>query len=252
MIHLQKHICVFIEQKDQEIDYFRKTKLILKVAYAKEKFKRETFEFLTKYGQKLNEYPLFPLLSLSEINYRFERLENIIKYNYTDIIQDIIMVSKAHAKKVKEKNDLKTIQKTNCKLEKEEILKEKPKEKPKEKSETSQFLSNSKKIHRIREKRRNEKLMERGRKTWPANATLVLKNWLTDHFNNPYPNYDEKVKLVEETGLTINQVHNWFTNARSRNMKKGKKDDKFCEIVKKMYMTMETKAKVPIENFQII
>ena len=247
MIHLQKHICVFIEQKDQEIDYFRKTKLILKVAYAKEKFKRETFEILSKYGQKLNEYPLFPLLSLSEINYRFERLENIIKYNYTDVIQDIIMVSKAHAKKVKEKNDLKTSQKTSCKFEKVEEL---PKEKPE--PIITHSINTSKKIHKMREKRKCVKAAERGRKTWPANATLVLKNWLTDHFNNPYPNYEEKVKLVEETGLTINQVHNWFTNARSRNMKKGKKDDKFCEIVKKMYMTMETKAKVPIENFQII
>lgn len=234
VIHLQKHICVFIEQKDQEIDYFRKTKLILKVAYAKEKFKRETFEILSKYGQKLNEYPLFPLLSLSEINYRFERLENIIKYNYTDVIQDIIMVSKAHAKKIKEKNDLKTSQKTSAKSEKIEEL-------PKEKPEPASTIATTKKIHKIKEKRIKMKTMKSGRKIWPASATVVLKNWLTDHFNNPYPNYEEKVKLVEETGLTINQIHNWFTNARSRNMKKGKKDDKFCEIVKKMYMTMETK-----------
>jgi len=246
VIHLQKHICVFIEQKDQEIDYFRNTKLILKVCYAKEKFKRETFEILSKYGQKLNEYPLFPLLSLSEINYRFERLENIIKYNYTDVIQDIIMVSKAHAKKIKEKNDLKTSLKTLTKCEKEEEL---PKEKP---EELSQSLISTKKIHKIKEKRKGYKIMKSGRKTWPTKSTIVLKNWLTDHFNNPYPNYEEKVKLVEETGLTINQVHNWFTNARSRNMNKNKKDDKFCEIVKKMYMTMETKAKVPMENFQII
>lgn len=240
---------MFIEQKDQEIDYFRKTKLILKVAYAKEKFKRETFEILSKYGQKLNEYPLFPLLSLSEINYRFERLENIIKYNYTDVIQDIIMVSKAHHKKIKEKNDQKTSEKTNKKAEK-------PEEPQKEKllEQTNHASSQiTKKIYKTREKRKTMmKTQERGRKTWPAKATLVLKNWLTDHFNNPYPNYEEKVKLMEETGLTINQVHNWFTNVRSRNMKKGKKDDKFCEIVKKMYMTMETKAKVPMENFQIL
>lgn len=247
MIHLQKHICVFIEQKDQEIDYFRRTKLILKVAYAKEKFKRETFEILSKYGQKLNEYPLFPLLSLSEINYRFERLENIIKYNYTDVIQDIIMVSKAHAKKIKEKNDLKTTQKTSTRTEKVEETPIIPKEKQ---EQISHALITSKKIHKS--KRKVSKFIKSGRKTWPASATVVLKNWLTDHFNNPYPNYEEKVKLVEETGLTINQVHNWFTNARSRNMKKSKKDDKFCEIVKKMYMTMETKTKVPMENFQII
>lgn len=239
MIHLQKHICVFIEQKDQEIDYFRKTKLILKVAYAKEKFKRETFEILSKYGQKLNEYPLFPLLSLSEINYRFERLENIIKYNYTDVIQDIIMVSKVHAKKVKEKNDLKISQKTSTKHEK-------PEEVPKEKVEPLPPLTpTSKKIHKTKEGKK--KKADRGRKIWPTNAAIVLKNWLTDHFNNPYPNYEEKIKLVEETGLTINQVHNWFTNARSRSMKKGKKDDKFCEIVKKMYMNNEIKAKVPLE-----
>jgi hypothetical protein len=99
---------MFIEQKDQEIDYFRKTKLILKVAFAKEKFKRDTYETLTKYGQKLSEYPLFPLLSLSEINYRFEGLENIIKYNYTDSIQDLISVSKSYSTKQKEKHELKT------------------------------------------------------------------------------------------------------------------------------------------------
>lgn len=40
--------------------------------------------------------------------------------------------------------------------------------------------------------------------------------WLRGHKDNPYPNDDEKAMLIKQTGLTINQINYWFTNARRR------------------------------------
>jgi hypothetical protein len=44
----------------------------------------------------------------------------------------------------------------------------------------------------------------------------MLKTWLFDHHSNPYPTEDEKKDMAERYNLTINQVNNWFINARRR------------------------------------
>ncbi|KAG6502687.1 BEL1-like homeodomain protein 11 [Zingiber officinale] len=50
----------------------------------------------------------------------------------------------------------------------------------------------------------------------PEDSVLVLRSWLFENFLHPYPDDNEKLKLVSKTGLTRNQISNWFINARVR------------------------------------
>ncbi|CAM8920012.1 unnamed protein product [Rhodiola kirilowii] len=50
----------------------------------------------------------------------------------------------------------------------------------------------------------------------PAYAVAVFKNWLFEHFLHPYPSDTDKNLLAQQTGLSRNQVSNWFINARVR------------------------------------
>ncbi|CAA6658939.1 unnamed protein product [Spirodela intermedia] len=61
-----------------------------------------------------------------------------------------------------------------------------------------------------------------GQKVWrplrglPESSVTVLRAWLFEHFLHPYPSDDEKHMLSSRTGLTRNQISNWFINARVR------------------------------------
>ncbi|XP_062181022.1 BEL1-like homeodomain protein 9 [Phragmites australis] len=50
----------------------------------------------------------------------------------------------------------------------------------------------------------------------PERAVSVLRAWLFEHFLHPYPTDSDKHMLAKQTGLTRNQVSNWFINARVR------------------------------------
>uniref|UniRef100_A0A0A9HH68 Homeobox domain-containing protein n=1 Tax=Arundo donax TaxID=35708 RepID=A0A0A9HH68_ARUDO len=50
----------------------------------------------------------------------------------------------------------------------------------------------------------------------PERAVSVLRAWLFEHFLHPYPTDGDKQTLAKQTGLTRNQVSNWFINARVR------------------------------------
>ncbi|KAL3618590.1 hypothetical protein CASFOL_037672 [Castilleja foliolosa] len=50
----------------------------------------------------------------------------------------------------------------------------------------------------------------------PERAVSILRAWLFDHFLHPYPTDTDKHMLASQTGLTRNQVSNWFINARVR------------------------------------
>lgn len=50
----------------------------------------------------------------------------------------------------------------------------------------------------------------------PESSVSILRAWLFEHFLHPYPNDSEKIMLAKQTGLSRNQVANWFINARVR------------------------------------
>ncbi|KAL8564686.1 hypothetical protein ACOMHN_004179 [Nucella lapillus] len=50
----------------------------------------------------------------------------------------------------------------------------------------------------------------------PKEAVSCMLSWLKAHKDNPYPSDEEKTLLIKQTGLTINQINYWFTNARRR------------------------------------
>ena len=48
------------------------------------------------------------------------------------------------------------------------------------------------------------------------NPKMVLREWLFQHFDRPYPTDQDKHLLSSITGLSRTQVSNWFINARVR------------------------------------
>lgn len=55
-------------------------------------------------------------------------------------------------------------------------------------------------------------------------AISVLKGWLRDHNENPYPSETEKDDLKNNTGLTRTQISNWLANARRRGKVRSSSD----------------------------
>lgn len=62
-------------------------------------------------------------------------------------------------------------------------------------------------------------LDSRGRKSgarFSRDAVRILKTWLSEHYQHPYPSETEKDVLKERTGLKRSQIANWLANARRR------------------------------------
>ncbi|KAJ7296322.1 hypothetical protein O6H91_03G035000 [Diphasiastrum complanatum] len=64
---------------------------------------------------------------------------------------------------------------------------------------------------------REEILRKRRAGKLPGDTTSVLKSWWHAHSKWPYPSEEEKTRLVQETGLELKQINNWFINQRKRN-----------------------------------
>ncbi|KAJ2974014.1 hypothetical protein NQ176_g6275 [Zarea fungicola] len=52
----------------------------------------------------------------------------------------------------------------------------------------------------------------------PKETTDKLRAWFVTHLQHPYPTEDEKQDLMRQTGLQMNQISNWFINARRRQL----------------------------------
>ncbi|KAI8327708.1 hypothetical protein BC941DRAFT_257866 [Chlamydoabsidia padenii] len=59
-------------------------------------------------------------------------------------------------------------------------------------------------------------LKKRRRGNLPKHVTEFLKCWLLQHKKHPYPTERQKLELAQRTGLAVNQISNWFINARRR------------------------------------
>jgi len=66
---------------------------------------------------------------------------------------------------------------------------------------------------------KRSKKMKRRRGHFPKTTTDLLKRWLFEHLEHPYPTEEEKAVLAEDTGLTVKQINYWFTNSRRRFLK---------------------------------
>ncbi|GLT76834.1 hypothetical protein SLA2020_484700 [Shorea laevis] len=64
---------------------------------------------------------------------------------------------------------------------------------------------------------REEILRKRRAGKLPGDTTSVLKAWWQTHAKWPYPTEEDKARLVQETGLQLKQINNWFINQRKRN-----------------------------------
>jgi hypothetical protein len=49
-------------------------------------------------------------------------------------------------------------------------------------------------------------------------AIKILRAWLKEHIDNPYPTPEKKNDFAQSTGLSLKQIDNWFTNARRRGL----------------------------------
>ncbi|KAG6491724.1 hypothetical protein ZIOFF_046660 [Zingiber officinale] len=74
----------------------------------------------------------------------------------------------------------------------------------------------------------------------PERAVSVLRSWLFEHFLHPYPTDVDKQNLAKQTGLTRNQVSNWFINARVRLWKPMVEDIYSLEMRQKNKMSAVT------------
>ncbi|CAI7646445.1 unnamed protein product [Penicillium crustosum] len=56
----------------------------------------------------------------------------------------------------------------------------------------------------------------RRRGNLPKPITDILRTWLYEHLDHPYPSEEDKQMFMTRTGLSISQISNWFINARRR------------------------------------
>jgi len=64
----------------------------------------------------------------------------------------------------------------------------------------------------------NDNKQRKRRGNLPKETTDKLRAWFMAHLSHPYPTEDEKQELMRQTNLQMNQISNWFINARRRQL----------------------------------
>ncbi|KAJ8113405.1 hypothetical protein OPT61_g4452 [Boeremia exigua] len=58
---------------------------------------------------------------------------------------------------------------------------------------------------------------------FPRAAVKILKDWMIEHIDHPYPTEEEKEALGQQTGLSSGQISNWMANTRRRQKARPKR-----------------------------
>ncbi|KAF2116300.1 hypothetical protein BDV96DRAFT_474367, partial [Lophiotrema nucula] len=58
---------------------------------------------------------------------------------------------------------------------------------------------------------------------FPRAAIKILKDWMIEHIDHPYPTDEEKEALKFQTGLSVGQISNWMANTRRRQKARPKR-----------------------------
>ncbi|CAO3620402.1 unnamed protein product [Cunninghamella blakesleeana] len=115
----------------------------------------------------------------------------------------------------KRKSTFKKSSSKNKKIRKElDTNKKKNKKSIKKNNKTHPTPSSPITDHGLEEELEEQQKKKRG--NLPKAIIFILKQWLINHSDHPYPSDEEKAFLQKETNLTINQISNWFINARRR------------------------------------
>lgn len=61
------------------------------------------------------------------------------------------------------------------------------------------------------DKRNSSSSSHHSNQLFDKNAVKILKQWLMQHINDPYPTNSEKAKLAQQTGLSLKQVNHFFS-----------------------------------------
>ncbi|KAI0382902.1 hypothetical protein F5Y04DRAFT_35031 [Hypomontagnella monticulosa] len=81
-----------------------------------------------------------------------------------------------------------------------------------------QFQDNYMRVHEMSMSMNGDGKQRKRRGNLPKETTDKLRAWFVAHLHHPYPSEEEKQDLMRQTGLQLNQISNWFINARRRQL----------------------------------
>lgn len=91
--------------------------------------------------------------------------------------------------------------------------------KPREEKKDSENVLQDALLRENKDVKKDKKKHKRKRGHFPKATTDLLKQWLFEHQDHPYPTEEQKSVLADDTGLTVKQINYWFTNSRRRFLK---------------------------------